>query len=64
MMAKKNSYTMKDVIKRVGVCKNTIINWEKSGRIKVRRDQLFNYRVFSLGEIQKLKKLKKSGGAQ
>ena len=63
-MKKKDYYTMKDVIEIVGVCKNTIINWERSGRIKVRRDPLFNYRVFSLGEIQKLKKLKKSGGAQ
>ena len=54
---------MKDVIEIVGVCKNTIINWERLGRIKIKRDPLFNYRVFSLEEIQKLKKLKRSGGA-
>lgn len=60
-MKKKDYYTMKDIIKVVGVCKNTIINWEKAGRIKVRRDPLFNYRVWNLEEIQELKKLKKQG---
>jgi len=62
-MKKKKYYTMKDVIEIVGVCKNTIINWERLGRIKIKRDPPFNYRVFSLEEIQKLKKLKRSGGA-
>ncbi|MDP2938473.1 MAG: MerR family transcriptional regulator [Candidatus Omnitrophota bacterium] len=60
-MKKKDYYTMKDVVKMAEICKNTIINWEKSGCIKVRRDPLFNYRVWNLEEIQELKKLKKQG---
>lgn len=61
-MRDKNLYTMKDVVKMTGVCKNTIINWEKSGRIKVRRDPLFSYRVWSLEEVEALKKLKRNRG--
>jgi len=60
-MKEEKFYTMKDVIRMVGVCKNTIINWEKSGRIKVKRDPLFNYRVWSLEEVQQLKNLKGEG---
>ena len=56
-MKKKDYYTMKDVVNIVGVCKNTIINWEKSRRIKVRRDPLFHYRVWNLEEIEQLKKV-------
>lgn len=53
---------MKDAVKMAGVCKNTIINWEKAGYIKVRRDPLFNYRVWNHEEVEQLKKLKNRGG--
>jgi predicted site-specific integrase-resolvase len=61
-MKNRKHYTMKDIVKIVGVCKNTIINWEKAGYIKVRRDPLFNYRVWNHEEVEQLKKLKNRGG--
>jgi len=51
-------YTMNDVIKMTGISKNTIIRWEQSGRIQVRRDPLFNFRIWTAGEIEDLKKLR------
>lgn len=49
-------YTMNDVIKMTGISKNTIIRWEQSGRIKVRRDPLFNFRIWTVSEVEALKK--------
>jgi len=51
-------FTMNDVIKMTGISKNTIIRWEESGRIKVRRDPLFNFRIWTRPEVEALKKLR------
>lgn len=58
-MVKKNKYyTMKDVCRIIGVTKNTIINWERWGLIKPKRDDLMNYRYWTKDDIPKLKKVK------
>ena len=51
-------FTMNDVIKMTGISKNTIIRWEEPGRIKVRRDPLFNFRIWTRQEVEALKKLR------
>lgn len=50
---------MKDVIKKTGISKNTLIRWEMSGKIKVRRDKLFKFRIWSIEDVNDLKKLAK-----
>jgi hypothetical protein len=51
-------YTMNEAIKITGISKNTIIRWEQSGRIKVRRDPLFNFRIWTQDEVKALKKMR------
>ena len=50
-------HTLKDIIKILGICKNTIINWEKTGKIPVRRDKVFGHRYWTDEDLAVMKKL-------
>ena len=51
------TFTINQVAKMLGVVSATIRNWEKNGLITVRRSAS-NYRVFTLDDIETLKKIK------
>lgn len=51
------TFTINQVAKMLGVVSATIRNWEKSGLITVRRSAS-NYRVFTLDDIELLKKIR------
>lgn len=51
------TFTINQVAKMLGIVPATIRNWEKSGLITVKRSPS-NYRIFTLDDIEKLKKIK------
>jgi len=55
-------YTSGQVAKLLGVHKHTIFYWEKTGKIKPRRDNLMNYRYFTFDDLKKMKNLKTKRG--
>ncbi len=59
-MVKTRYYTMKDAMSILGVTKNTIINWEESGKIpSPKRDPIFGYRFWTENELNDMRKLSK-----
>ena len=59
-MSEKRYFTMKDVIALLGVTKNTIINWEESGKIPLpKRDPIFGYRLWTESELENMRELSK-----
>lgn len=55
------TFTISQVAKMLGVVPATIRNWEKNGLIKAKRTAS-NYRVFTLDDIETLKKIKEYSG--
>jgi len=43
--------------KYLGVCQNTLRNWEMAGKIPVRRHPVNNYRLFKRSDLDKLLKM-------
>lgn len=53
-------YTMKDVITLLGITKNTLINWEKSGKMPpAKRESLSGYRYWTEEELEMMRELSK-----
>lgn len=42
---------IKDAAKYLGVCHNTLRNWEASGKIPVHRHPVNNYRLFRIKDL-------------
>ncbi len=56
----KERYYINDLIKELGITKNTYYNWEKAGKVpESKRDPMSNYRYWTEEDIKKLKKLTK-----
>jgi len=55
-------YTSGQIAEILGVHKNTIFYWEKTGKIKPRRDSLMNYRYFTSEDLKRMKNLKTKRG--
>ena len=55
-------YTSGQFAKLLGVHKKTIFYWEKTGKIKPRRDNLMNYRYFTYQDFKKMRNLKTKRG--
>lgn len=55
-------YTSGQAAKLLGVHKKTIFYWEKTGKIKPRRDNLMNYRYFTSADLKRMKNLKTKRG--
>jgi len=54
----KKYYSVKDIIKILGIARRTLYNWEKAGKSpKPKRNRLSNYRVYTVGDIKRIKKL-------
>ncbi len=45
---------IKDAAEYLGVCQNTLRNWEAAGKITVRRHPVNNYRLFKVSDLDKL----------
>ena len=55
---KSKFYTIQEVANILGVGKTTLYNWERSGKIpKARRELISNYRIFTVGDIEKLQRI-------
>ncbi|OGW94838.1 MAG: hypothetical protein A3K16_03285 [Omnitrophica bacterium RIFCSPLOWO2_01_FULL_45_24] len=53
-------YTMQNIITLLGVTKNTIINWEKSGKIPMpKRDDIFGHRYWTDADLEIMRELSK-----
>lgn len=51
-------YLTQEVTDILGICKKTLFNWERAGKIpKARRDPMNNYRVYSEQDIERLKEI-------
>lgn len=46
--------TIKEAAHILGVSKITLRNWDKSGKLKAHRHPFNNYRVYKLGDIDKV----------
>ena len=57
-MKEKKFYTLGEVTRLVGCPRQNIYHWEKEGKIpKAKRNPLSNYRLYTLDEIEQLKRL-------
>jgi len=45
---------IKEAAEYLGVCQNTLRNWEAAGKIPVHRHPLNNYRLFKVNDLEKL----------
>ena len=54
----KKYYSISKVASILGVPRRTLQSWEKAGKIpKPQRDPMSNYRLYTLEDIEKLKKI-------
>ena len=54
-MSKLNEYMrIKDAAQFLGVCQNTLRNWEAAGKIPVHRHPMNNYRLFKVSDLETL----------
>ena len=56
MKMKKKIYFIADVIKELGISKNTLFNYEESGKIPKAKRTLGNYRYYTESDLKALKK--------
>lgn len=57
-MKPKKRYFIRDVARLLRVNSRTILNWEEAGKIpKAARDPMSRYRVYSDGDVKRLKKI-------
>lgn len=55
----KKYYTMNEVTTLLGISKNTLINWEKEGKIpQARRQEISKYRIWTEEEFEDIKKIR------
>lgn len=55
-------YTSSDVVKELKISKNTLFAWEVAGKIpKAKRHPMNKYRVWTRGDIEKIKKIINKG---
>lgn len=45
---------IKEAAEYLGVCQNTLRNWEHSGKIRVHRHPVNNYRLFKVSDLAQL----------
>lgn len=57
-MKQKILYQVKEVLKRVGISRNTLYNWEKRNRIPTPKRNVSGYRVYTENEVKQIEKFK------
>lgn len=55
----KKEYSVKDVLKLLNICRNTLYMWELKGKIKSTRNPHNRYRIYSRKELLKFVDLDK-----
>ena len=50
----KNYYKVNDVLKRIGIARSTLYNWEKAGHIPQPKRNRAGYRVYEDADIKKI----------
>ena len=53
---------IKGAAEYLGVCQNTLRNWEAAGKIKVRRHPANNYRLYEISELEALVRQNEASG--
>jgi len=54
----KRYYTVSDVCVELGIFKNTLLNWEKKGKIpEATRDLMSKWRIYSREDIDRIKEI-------
>ncbi len=62
MSTPKKLYYIEDVERILGTNRQTIYGWERAGKIpKAKREPMSNYRYWTEGEVEKLKKITRRG---
>ncbi|MBI4971757.1 MAG: helix-turn-helix domain-containing protein [Candidatus Omnitrophica bacterium] len=57
-MYMKKYFLLEEVIKMLGVSRNTYYNWERSNKIPTaKRDPMSGYRIFTESDVNHLKKI-------
>lgn len=51
-------YSVKEIAQILGIHPHTLRNWDKAGKISVRRNKLNNYRVYTASDLSELIKLR------
>ena len=54
--AMKNMLQVKEVLKMLGICRNTLYTWEYKKKITPIRDPIFNYRLYNREDVENLMK--------
>ncbi len=57
-MKQKRLYQVREVLRRVGISRNTLYNWEKRGRIPMPKRNVSGYRVYTENEVKQIEKFK------
>lgn len=57
MVTMKNFYTVSEVAGMLGVTKETLRRWDKSGKLKPQRHPINNYRVYSFSDLEQFSRL-------
>jgi len=61
-MMKHEKYLVKDVLKELGIARNTLYDWERTKKIpKPKRDPMSQYRYWTEVDVKQLKKLSGRG---
>lgn len=56
-MRHKRLYQVREVLRRVGISRNTLYNWEKRSRIPTPKRNVSGYRVYTEDEVEQIEKL-------
>jgi MerR family transcriptional regulator, copper efflux regulator len=46
--------TVQEAASRLGVSASTLRNWDRAGKLKARRHPINGYRLYSMGELEKV----------
>ena len=52
----KDYVTVKEAAKNLGVNPETLRRWDRAGKLKAKRNPMNNYRLYSVKDIENLKK--------
>jgi DNA-binding transcriptional MerR regulator len=51
---RKRFFTVKDVLNRAGISRNTLYNWERKKKIPCPKRNVYGHRVYSADDVQRV----------